>query len=231
MDNREFMPRTIAIGDIHGCLDALNALLDAIQPTRDDTIITVGDYVDRGPDSNGVLERLLQLEQTTNLIPLMGNHEEMLIAVLERQIEPYSWLNHGGVETMDSYGFSGDLACVPKSHRDFLKRMGDFYENETHFIVHANYDPALPLAEQPSDLLRWVKISNVLPGPHISGKRAVVGHTHDRQGEIFEVPHLVCIDTYCYGGKWLTALDLETGKVWQANPDGSMREYTESNGN
>ncbi len=225
------MPRTIAIGDIHGCLDALNALLNAIQPTRDDTIVTVGDYVDRGPDSNGVLERLLQLEQTTNLVALMGNHEEMLIAVLERQIEPYSWLNHGGVETMDSYGFAGDLACVPKSHRDFLKRMEDFYENDTHFIVHANYDPGLPFAEQPSDLLRWVKISNVLPGPHISGKRAVVGHTHDRQGDIFEVPHLVCIDTYCYGGKWLTALDLETGKVWQANPDGSMRDNTGSVGN
>ena len=231
MDNREFMPRTIAIGDIHGCLDALNALLDAIQPTRDDTIVTVGDYVDRGPDSNGVLERLLQLEQTTHLIPLMGNHEEMLNAVLERQMEPYSWLNHGGVETMDSYGFAGDLACVPKSHRDFLKRMEDFYENDTHFIVHANYDPGLPFAEQPSDLLRWVKISNVLPGPHLSGKRAVVGHTHDRQGDIFEVPHLVCIDTYCYGGKWLTALDLETGKVWQANPDGSMRDNTGSVGN
>ena len=138
------MPRTIASGDIHGCLAALNALLDAIQPTRDDTIVTVGDYVDRGPDSNGVLERLLQLEQTTNLVPLMGNHEEMLIAILARQMEPYSWLNHGGVETMDSYGFSGDLACVPQSHRDFLNRLEDYYENGTHFIVHANYDPILP---------------------------------------------------------------------------------------
>lgn len=56
------MPRTIAIGDIHGCLLALNALLDAIQPTPEDTIVTVGDYVDRGPDSRGVLERLLELE-------------------------------------------------------------------------------------------------------------------------------------------------------------------------
>ncbi len=218
------MPRTIAIGDIHGCLAALNALLEAIQPTREDTIVTVGDYVDRGPDSRGVLERLLQLEQSTNLVALMGNHEEMFIAVLDREMEPYSWLNHGGVETMDSYGFSGDLACVPQSHRDFLKRMGDFYENDSHFIVHANYDPVLPLADQPADLLRWVKISNSLPGPHISGKKAVVGHTHDRQGEIFDIPHLVCIDTYCYGGRWLTALDLETGKIWQANPDGTMRE-------
>ena len=221
------MSRTIAIGDIHGCVAALNALLDVIQPTPDDTIVTVGDYVDRGPDSNGVLERLLALEQTTNLVPLMGNHEEMLIAVLSREIEPYSWLNHGGVETMESYGFSGDLACVPQSHRDFLNRLVDYYENETHFIVHANYDPGLLLADQPRELLRWVKISNLLPGPHISGKRAIVGHTHDRQGEIFEIPHLVCIDTYCYGGRWLTAMELETGKLWQAYPNGSMKEGTE----
>lgn len=228
MEKKGKMQRTIAIGDIHGCLEALNALLDAIKPTRDDTIVTVGDYVDRGPDSRGVIERLMRLEETTNLIPLMGNHEEMLIAVLDRQMEPYSWLNHGGVETMESYGFSGDLNCIPQSHRDFLKRLGEHYENETHFVVHANYDPDQPLADQPSDLLRWVKISNVLPGPHISGKKAIVGHTHDRQGEIFQVPHLVCIDTYCYGGKWLTAMELETGKVWQANPDGSMRSKVSS---
>ena len=127
------MPRTIAIGDIHGCLAALNALLDAIKPTSADTIVTVGDYVDRGPDSRGVLERLLELEKTTNLVPLMGNHEEMLVAVLDRQMEPYGWLNHGGVETMDSYGFTGDLGCVPQSHRDFLKRMVDFFEPAVDF--------------------------------------------------------------------------------------------------
>ncbi len=222
------MPRTIAIGDIHGCLAALNGLLDAIKPTKEDTIITVGDYIDRGPDSRGVIERLIKLEETTNLVPLMGNHEEMLMAVLDREMEPYSWLNHGGVETMESYGFSGDLNCVPQSHRDFLGRLGDFYENETHFVVHANYDPDLPLDDQPPELLRWVKISNVLPEPHFSGKMAVVGHTHDRQGEVFQVPHLVCIDTYCYGGKWLTAMDLGTGEVWQANPDGSLRKDTRS---
>ncbi len=228
MENNGKMRRTIAIGDIHGCLEALDALLDAIKPTKNDTIVTVGDYVDRGPDSRGVIERLMQLEETTNLIPLMGNHEEMLIAVLDRQMEPYGWLNHGGVETMESYGFSGDLNCIPPSHRDFLKRLGEYYENDTHFVVHANYDPDQELADQPSDLLRWVKISNVLPGPHLSGKKAIVGHTHDRQGEIFQVPHLVCIDTYCYGGKWLTAMELETGKVWQANPDGSMRSKVSS---
>ncbi|MEQ1826806.1 MAG: metallophosphoesterase family protein [Pirellula sp.] len=216
------MPRTIVVGDIHGCLIAFNALLNAIQLAPTDTLVTVGDYVDRGPDSKGVLDRLLELEQSCNLVPLLGNHEEMLLAVLERRMEPYGWLNHGGVQTMDSYGFNGDLECVPKSHRDLMNRMPSYYENDTHFVVHANYEPTLPLDEQPSELLRWIKISDFLPEPHVNGKRAIVGHTHDRKGEIFELPHLVCIDTYCYGGKWLTALELETGRIWQSTPDGFL---------
>ena len=218
------MSRTIAIGDIHGCLTAFDALLAEIQPGPTDTLVTVGDYVDRGPDSKGVLDRLLELETSTNLVPLLGNHEEMMLAVLERRMEPYGWLNHGGVQTMDSYGFVGDLNCVPKSHVDLMKRMPSFFENETHFIVHANYEANLELGEQPSELLRWIKITEILPPWHMSGKRAIVGHTHDRQGEIFESPQLICIDTYCYGGRWLTALDLASGQVWQSNPAGLLRD-------
>jgi serine/threonine protein phosphatase 1 len=218
------MSRTIAIGDIHGCLAALNTLIDAIEPQHDDTLVTVGDYVDRGPDSKGVLDRMLELEKICNLVPLLGNHEEMMLAVIERRMEPFGWLNHGGVQTMESYGFTGDLDCVPKSHRELISRMPSFFENETHFVVHANYDPTLPLTEQPNELLRWIKITEVLPGPHMSGKKAIVGHTHDRKGEIFEVSHLICIDTFCYGGKWLTALELTSGQIWQSNPDGVLRE-------
>ena len=80
------MSRTIAIGDIHGCLAALNTLIDAIQPQHDDTLVTVGDYVDRGPDSKGVLDRMLELEKMCNLVPLLGNHEEMMLAVIERRM-------------------------------------------------------------------------------------------------------------------------------------------------
>ncbi len=216
------MARTIAIGDIHGCLAALEALLTEIKPSADDVVVTVGDYVDRGPDSKGVIDRLLLLETECRLVPLRGNHEEMMLEVLEGRMPPFQWLNFGGVETMESYGFIGDLNCVPKAHRDFLSRLSTFYETDTHFVVHANYDPELPLDEQPDDLMRWVKISHRLPEPHVSGKRAVVGHTHDREGRIFEVPHLICIDTYCYGGKWLTALELETGNIWQSDPEGRI---------
>ncbi len=216
------MARTIVIGDIHGCLDAFNALIAAVAPTPEDTIVTVGDYVDRGPNSKGVIDRLLELEQTHHLVALRGNHEDMMLEVLEGHVPPFQWLNHGGVETMDSYGFVGDLGCVPSSHREFLRRIPSYFENETHFVVHANYDPDLPLEEQPDDLLRWIKLSQSVPGPHQNGKRAVVGHTHDREGRIFELPHLICIDTYCYGGRWLTAIELETGRVWQSTPTGEL---------
>ena len=72
------MPRTIAIGDIHGCLGPFDAILNAISPGASDTVVTVGDYIDRGPDSKGVIERLLELRRVTQLVPLMGNHEEMM---------------------------------------------------------------------------------------------------------------------------------------------------------
>lgn len=216
------MERTVVIGDIHGCLDAFNALIKAIEPSSNDTIVTVGDYVDRGPNSKGVIDRLLELREVCQLVTLRGNHEDMMLEVLRGEVPPFSWLNHGGVQTMDSYGFVGDLGCVPRSHRDFLENLPSFFENETHFVVHANYDPDLPLEEQPDDLLRWVKLTQEVPGPHMSGKRAIVGHTHDREGRIIELPHLICIDTYCYGGKWLTAMELETGRVWQADPYGKL---------
>lgn len=216
--------RTLAIGDIHGCAQALDALLNVLSPTSDDTVVTLGDYVDRGPQSRQVIDRLLELERSTQLVPLIGNHEQMMLQVIADQAAPQMWLRYGGIETLDSYGFTGDLDCVPASHRDFLTRLRSYHETPDHFFIHANYDPRLPLDEQPDRLARWVSLRESVPPPHISGRRAVVGHTADEGGEIFDVGHLVCIDTYCYGGRWLTAIDVESGQVWQVNPRGELRE-------
>ena len=76
--------RTIAIGDIHGCSAALDALLDAIRPRPEDAIVTLGDYINRGPDSRGVLDRLIKLSNQCRLIPLLGNHEQMLFEARRR---------------------------------------------------------------------------------------------------------------------------------------------------
>ncbi len=215
--------RLIAIGDIHGCTEALDAILAAISLQADDSLVTLGDYVDRGPDSKGVIDRLIALRSQCNLVPLLGNHEEMMLDVVRDGQPPYRWLQFGGVETLDSYRFAGDMAVISKEHRDFFASLLDYYETDEHFFVHANYDPQLALAEQPRQLLRWQKLTDSTPAPHISGKRAVVGHTHDQGGEIFDIGHLICLDTYCYGGGWLTALDMNSGEIWQSDMAGELR--------
>lgn len=215
--------RLIAIGDIHGCSLALDALIDAIQPQPEDIIVTLGDYVDRGNDSKGVIDRLIALSSHCQLKPIYGNHEEMMLEVVRDNQPPFRWLQFGGVETLDSYGFCGDMEVIPASHREFLDNLLPYYEDETVFFVHANYNPKLPLDKQTPHALRWQKLTEIVPGPHANGKLAVLGHTHDRGGEIFTVRHLICLDTFCYGGGWLTAMEFPSGKLWQADQEGRMR--------
>jgi serine/threonine protein phosphatase 1 len=215
--------RTIAIGDIHGCSTALNALIDTIRPRPDDTIVTLGDYIDRGPDSRGVLNRLVDLSRRCRLIPLLGNHDQMLLDVRSGKYPIYWLLDIGGTTTLDSYGPGRDLALIPDEHYEFLEGCVDFYENETHIFVHANYYPDIPMKEQPVGMLRWESLRDGIPDPHVSGKTVIVGHTAQHDGEILDLGHLKCIDTYCYGGGWLTAFDVRTEEIWQANERGEIR--------
>ncbi|WP_148598659.1 metallophosphoesterase [Aquisphaera giovannonii] len=215
--------RTIAIGDIHGCSAALAALIDAIRPTPGDTIITLGDYINRGPDSKGVLDRLIELGRHCRLVPILGNHDQMLLDVRSGKY-PLFWLfDMGGTATLDSYGPGRDLARIPDEHYGFLESCRDFHETDTHFFVHANYDADVPMAEQEIGMLRWESLRATVPGPHESGKKAVVGHTSQKGGEILDLGHLKCIDTYCYGGGWLTALEVRTEEVWQVDRAGTWR--------
>ena len=95
-------PRILAIGDIHGCAYALDALLRAVNPAPDDLVITLGDYVDRGLDSAGVLNRLIRLAQTHRLVALRGNHEEMMLNAREGDGPLALWLACGGEATLMS---------------------------------------------------------------------------------------------------------------------------------
>ena len=214
--------RTFAIGDIHGCCKALDALLDAIAPTSNDLIITLGDYIDRGPDSRGVLDRLIRLQDQCRLLPLLGNHEAMLLMALKQESEVGFWLECGGQQTLASY--DGELDSIPPEHVDFLSQCRMYAELDEHFCVHANYTPTLPLDKQPEYVLLWEHLSEHMPERHQSGKTAIVGHTPQRDGEILVLDHLICIDTFCYSRHgWLTALNVHDATVIQADRDGGLR--------
>jgi serine/threonine protein phosphatase 1 len=219
--------RTLAIGDIHGCSQALRALLDAVKPTPEDEIVTLGDYVDRGPDSYGVIEQLLGLHRTGRLVALLGNHEEMMLAARGGWEAARGWLACGGAESLASYsplGDAGKLGDVPDEHWHFLEMVCvAWHETRTHIFVHANAHPEVPLDEQPDYMLRWETISREMSAPHCSGKVLVCGHTQQRSGLPLNLGHAVCIDTWAYGKGWLTCLDVTTGRIWQANQAGRVR--------
>jgi serine/threonine protein phosphatase 1 len=165
------------------------------------------------------------LRSRCNLIVLRGNDDAMMLAAFEDERAFRFWSEMGGgLATLDSYGDSGQLDLVSAQHRQFLRSCRLYYETPTHFFVHANYSPLLPLSEQDDRVLLWLSLRDSVPGPHASGKIAVVGHTPQLSGEILDLGHLKCIDTGCAtGGGWLTALDVESGEVCQCDKGGRLR--------
>ncbi|HTN03299.1 MAG TPA: metallophosphoesterase [Planctomycetaceae bacterium] len=216
--------RTIVLGDIHGCVHALDALLKEIRPTSNDLIISLGDFIDSGRETSDVVRRLIALEQECRFVAILGNHEEMLLAALTSERLKQSWLMCGGIPTLNSYRFCGDIDVIPDEHLEFIRRCRPFYETPTHIFLHANYLADVALADQPEHVLRWSLFEEPYPEPHCSGKTAVIGHTEQRDGEILDLGHVLCIDTSCHNYGWLTALDVEAGTVWQASRWGAVRE-------
>lgn len=220
------MPRTLAIGDIHGCLTALDTLLGFIQPRPDDQLVFLGDYVDRGPDSKGVLDRLIELKRSQDMICLLGNHEVMMVLAGQGQ-EVRFWLSCGGKEALESYARPNGIALledIPQAHWRFVQSAcTDWYETPTHVFVHANLQPDIPLKEQGTEWIHWQPLDRLRHRPHVSGKTMVCGHTEQRSGRPLSLKHAICIDTWVYGDGWLTCLDVQSGEYWQANELGTTR--------
>ncbi len=219
-------PRILAIGDIHGCLVAFDTLIAALKLRPQDQIVTLGDYVDRGPDSKGVINRLIDLHQRKQLVALRGNHELMMLrARSPGRTQLYHWLAKGGEETLASYSKKNTkkLTSIPSSHWDFIENIClDWWETKSHFFVHANAYPNLPLKYQPERMLFWQKFSN--PSPHYSGKTMICGHTSQKNGLPRNIGHAICIDTWVYGKGWLTCLDVTSGLILQANQNRQLRK-------
>lgn len=218
--------RLLAIGDIHGCYRALTTLAEAVPFREDDRLVTLGDYVDRGPESRQVIEWVMDQTRAGRCVPLRGNHEVMMLAALRGQMPLKHWLGFGGREALDSYasvpGRRGTPKDVPLEHQDFLlHELRPFYETEAHMFVHAGLAADVSLALQSDQDLYWSRFEWI--GPHVSGKTVICGHTAQKSGLPGNAGHAVCIDTWVYGKGWLTCLDVATGQYWQANQQGTTR--------
>ncbi len=217
--------RTLAIGDIHGCDAALQTLADYVPFRPSDTLVILGDCIDRGPGSRGVIDWLINAERRGNLVLLRGNHEIMMLRAREDEPAMRDWLAAGGEATLRSYaaaGHRGRLDDIPERHLEFLEfESRAWYAVKSHFFVHASAYPNLPLNEQPDSMLFWEKFDD--PPPHDSGKVMVCGHTPQKSGVPRSIGHAVCIDTWACGRGWLTCLNVDSGVYWQANQAGQTR--------
>lgn len=213
--------RIIAVGDIHGCDTAFDRLLEMINLTPRDTLVVLGDVIDRGPGTRQVVDRLLELRGFCTLECIMGNHEEIFLNARVGGAWSESWLEFGGREMLDSY--DGTIDSIPEEHIAFLEEMLPSYETETDLFVHAHVEPRVHLAQQKLRALRWDRYTGDEP-PHYSKKRVICGHTAQRTGRPALHEGWLCLDTWVYGRGWLSALDTATNMLWQAKQSGEVRE-------
>ena len=189
----------IAIGDIHGCAQSLDALLARIAPSSNDHLLFVGDYIDRGPDSRGVIERLLELREDVPCTFLRGNHEAMMIEYLDEGAFSL-WRMNGGVSTLQSYlrGDGSSEIHIPAAHAEFIRDTKLYHETDEFFFVHAGLKPdrSLEAARRPPDEeeLLWERGHLEAEEP-VWEKPVVCGHTpHPKP---INREKLILIDTGC----------------------------------
>lgn len=222
--NKARTVRTLAIGDVHGCCGALTSLLGAVLPRAGDLVVFLGDYIDRGPDSRGVIDLLLRLQTECATVFLRGNHEAMILQARDDPTKSNFWQSYGGFQTLLSYGasFRNDWAAViPESHWAFLERTVRFFETPKHIFVHAGLAADLDLPDQPEWLLYWAPFDACQP--HKSGKRMICGHTPQQAGQPKDLGFATCIDTAPAMRGWLTCLEPDSRRYWQANQSGVVR--------
>ncbi|GJL91879.1 metallophosphoesterase family protein [Hyphococcus sp.] len=219
--------RVYAIGDIHGRLDMLNDLLERIEEDCGDLgnaqLIFLGDYVDRGQDSRGVIDRLIELKRIhKDTVFLKGNHEAIMIDFLMEPEDLPQWLDWGGEETLESYGIDpvgiskSDLAdaihaAMPQTHFDFLNSLSLTHIEGDYLFVHAGVRPGAALEDQSETDLLWIRkrFHNAAPAER-PDYVVVYGHTPVNKPE--DAGWRIGVDTgACYGGM-LTAVALEGTK-------------------
>ena len=203
------MKRIFAIGDIHGCYDQLKALVEKIPiDFFHDTLLFIGDYIDRGPHSAEVVDYLIKLKNhVKEVIFLKGNHEDMLDKFLNGA-DRFTYLLNGGQQTLDSYltkPVQSEFFPIPPDHMEFFKSLRLFYETEEFIFVHAGLRPRVPLESQNTEDLLWIR-NKFVSSKYDFGKRVIFGHTPLKKPLV--EPNKIGIDTGAVYGNALTCVQL-----------------------
>jgi serine/threonine protein phosphatase 1 len=203
------MDKIFAIGDIHGSFDQLQDLMQKIPiDFATDTLVFIGDYIDRGPGSVEVVDYLLDLQkQVPQTIFLKGNHEDMLEKYLDGT-DRFTYLLNGGQKTLDCYLRNTDRTDgypIPTGHMEFFKSLRLYYETESYIFVHAGLRPKVPLASQKPEDLLWIR-DKFIYSRYYFGKPVVFGHTPLEKPLVER--NKIGIDTGAVYGNALTCVQL-----------------------
>jgi serine/threonine protein phosphatase 1 len=225
----EHRDRFYAVGDIHGCLPELEVLLQFLAlseklATRD-IVVFIGDYIDRGPDSKGVVELLLKFKAQYPLaIFLRGNHEDMLLSYLGKGgRDGGAYLLNGGAECLESYGLNPRLLtnpagedvikAIPQTHLDFFLKLENYVIAPDCTCAHAGLNPLRDMRHQVESDLFWIR-DEFIQNKHFFDRPIVFGHT-PYEDVMFNFPYKVGIDTGCVYGNKLSCVEFRDRKVIQ----------------
>lgn len=221
-----------AISDIHGCNKTFHTLLDKIGFTKTDNLFLLGDYIDRGPDSKGVIDSILTLkEEGYQVNPLKGNHEQMMYNAYYSLLwdEVNMWKGNGGAATLKSFGVS-QVQDIPLKYIDFIQNLALYIELPSYYLVHAGFDFRGNSILNNKDAMLWERrwYENIIPAM-LHGKKVVHGHTPMQLRLIQQMMAkqeypVIDIDGGCFvqreGYGYLCALNLTTETlIWQARTD------------
>ncbi len=211
------MQKIFAVGDIHGCSDKLFALLDKIElDPKQDLLVFIGDYVDRGTGSFEVVEFLVDLKhRVDHIVFLKGNHEDMLLEYLSGH-DRFTYLMNGGQSTLDSYlkrKKPGEAHPIPEAHMAFYQSLVLYHETPDYLFVHAGIRKKIPIDRQDTHDLLWIR-SEFIKSDFDFGKKVVFGHTPFRQPLV--LPNKIGIDTGAVYGNKLTCVKLPDMVFYQA---------------
>jgi len=215
---------SFVIGDIHGCSEELHHLVDALPVRPGDEIVFLGDYIDRGPDSSGVVSFLIELKVSLSdnkLVFLKGNHEDMLLSYLGLSGHHGNmFLPNGGRATVQSYGVAADnpspnrlQAAMPPNHLAFYQALESYFLTEPYLCVHAGIHPLKSLPEQSEEDLLWIR-DPFLQSSHPLPYTILFGHT-PQHAVLYHLPYKIGLDTGLVYGNMLTCLNTDEKILYQ----------------